>query len=148
MKKLLFFVILISPCLAKAQAFATGYQGDKQSAMGNAGVALPLDVSAMAYNPAATAFLPRRTAISVGGAAAITNTAYVDSSNYSLSKTKNAVGTPFHANFGYSVKDSTSKLGKFKFGFGIGTPYGGDTHWNDNWTGRYSVIEKKLTSVI
>ena len=147
MKKLLFFLlIIISPRLAKAQAFATGYVGDKQNAMGGAGTGLALDAASMSLNPATISFL-QENSVSLGGAAAVTNTAYLDANNYSLSRTSNPIGTPFHAQAVYGVKDSLSALYKFKFGLGITTPYGGNIKYASDWTGNNAIISKNLASI-
>jgi len=147
MKKLLFLVMSVSPMLAKAQAFATGYVGDKQNAMGGAGTGLALDAASMNLNPASISFL-QGNSVSVGGAAAVTNTAYLDANNNSLTKTSNPIGTPFHANFVYGVKDSSSALSKFKFGLGVTTPYGGNIKYPSDWTGNNAIISKTLTSIV
>jgi long-chain fatty acid transport protein len=147
MKKLLVLSLLASPVLVKAQAFSTGYAGEKQNGMGGAGSALPLDASSSGSNPGAMSFV-NGNSITVGGAAAISNTTYLDANNGSLAHSKNAVGTPFHAFFVYGVKDSSSLLGKFKFGIGVSTPFGGDSHWQSDWTGKYSIIDKNLKSVV
>jgi long-chain fatty acid transport protein len=146
MKKLLVLSLLASPVLVKAQAFSTGYVGEKQNGMGGAGSALPLDASSAGINPGSMSFV-NGNSITIGGAAAISNTTYLDANNGSLAHSKNAVGTPFHAYFVYGIKDSASLLGKFKFGIGISTPFGGDSHWENNWTGKYSIVDKNLKSV-
>jgi long-chain fatty acid transport protein len=146
MKKLLFLMISASPVLVKAQAFSTGYISEKQNAMGGAGSALSLDAASGTLNPANMSFL-NGNSVSVGAGAAISNSAYLDANNNSLSKSKNDVGTPFHIHAVYGVKDSSSVLGKFKFGLGITTPYGGDSQWKKDWTGKNSIIDKNLVSI-
>jgi long-chain fatty acid transport protein len=144
MKKLLFILVAVAPSLAMAQAFSTGFLGNKQHGMGNAGAGLALDATS---NPAATSRFSQNS-ISVGAAAATSSIAYLDSSNYSLNKTNNGVGTPFYVGVVYGVNDSTSKLYKFKFLLGITTPYGANLKWEDDWTGRNVVLKKQLSSIV
>jgi len=147
MKKLLFLLlIIISPRLAKAQAFATGYVGDKQNAMGGAGTGVAIDAASMSLNPASISFL-QGNSVSLGGAVAVTNTAYLDANNNSLSKTSNPVGTPFHLQAVYGIKDSASALSKLKFGLGVTTPYGGNIKWDSDWTGKNAIVAKNLASI-
>lgn len=148
MKKLFVFTLLAAPVLVKAQAFSTGYTDERSHSMGGAGIGVIVDQEGyMPQNPGAVAFLTKNS-LSVGGAAAVVNTDYLDKGNNTVSESKNDIGTPFHFNAVYGVKDTaSSKLGKFKFGLAIGTPYGGDSRWPNDWTGKNSIIDKKLSSI-
>lgn len=148
MKKLLFLLlIIISPRLAQAQAFSTGYVGDKQNAMGGVGVGAALDAASMFLNPASMSFIKGNSA-SIGAAAAITNTAYLDANNNSLTPSSNPIGTPLHANVIYGIKDTTAFLSKFKFGIGVNTPYGGNIKYPSDWTGNQVITVKNLSTVV
>lgn len=146
MKKILFLLVSLSPLLIKAQAFSTGYFGEKNNGMGGTGTGLALD--AFGSNPGSISFI-NGNSIGIGGATAVTNTAYLDANNNSLSRTKNGVGTPFHAAYVFGIKDSSasSLLSRFKFAIGAATPYGGQSRWEKDWTGKYSIVDKNLKSL-
>lgn len=145
MKKIFSLLLFASPVLANAQAFSTGYTDERTHAMGNAGIGAILEDGYMTTNPGGNAFSTKNS-ISAGVAAAVVNTDYLDNTNYSVSESKNSVGTPVHVHALFGVKDSSTTLGKFKFGFSVTTPYGGDSRWPDDWTGKNSIIDKNLKS--
>lgn len=146
MKKFLFLSLLISPYLVKAQAFSTGYVGEKSNGMGGAGTGIVLDASSAGTNPGSISFLNGNSII-VGGAVGISNIAYLDANNNTLSRSKNGLGTPFHLGYAFGTKDSSSFLSKFKFAIGATTPYGGDIRWDKDWTGKFSIVNKKLVAI-
>jgi long-chain fatty acid transport protein len=148
MKKLLLMLVALSPSLVKAQAFSSGFFGNKQHGMGNAGLGLALDP---ASNPAASFFFKdgKTNAIAAGAAVAKSSIAYLDSTNFSQNKTNNPIGTPFYLYAVWGVNDSTgSMLSRFKFLLTVTTPYGASVNWADDWTGRNVVLKKSVRSVL
>ena len=57
MKKLLIGICMLSPALLFAQGFQVNLQGQKQQAMGGAGVATNLDAAIFFYNPGSISYL-------------------------------------------------------------------------------------------
>ncbi len=141
MKKFLLILIISSPLLIKAQGFQVNLQGQKQQGMAGAGTGLMQDAAAVFFNPGGVSFLAGNSA-SVGVTPTFANGIFLDADNNSVARTNSPVGTPFTA---YVVWGPDSS--KFKFGFGVYTPFGSIASWENGWTGRYALTYMKLQSI-
>ncbi len=141
MKKIVLFLILSSPLFIKAQGFQVNLQGQKQQGMAGAGTGLMQDAAAVFFNPGGVSFLQGNSA-SVGMTPTFANGTFLDADNGSVAHSDAPVGTPFTA---YVVWGPDSS--RFKFGFGVYTPFGSIASWPDNWTGRFALIYMKLQSI-
>ncbi|HXP49762.1 MAG TPA: outer membrane protein transport protein, partial [Bacteroidia bacterium] len=141
MKKFLLIFIISSPLLINAQGFQVNLQGQKQQGMAGAGTGLMQDAAAVFFNPGGVSFLNGNSA-SVGMTPTFANGTFLDADNNSIAHTNAPVGTPFTA---YVVWGPDSS--KFKFGFGVYTPFGSIASWDPNWTGRFALTYMKLQSI-
>ena len=125
-----------------AQGFQVNFQGQKQQGMGFAGTALFQDASSIFYNAGSIAF-SNENSVNVSVTPIFANVLYVDSATGGAYRTENPVGTPFCAYGLFQHK----KNAKFKFGFGIYTPFGSTVQWEDNWIGRFAITRLKLQAI-
>lgn len=143
MKKLLLICLL---AMAGPLAFGNGYQvllqGNKETAMGNAGAGLKPTASALFFNPGALGFLDK-TELQFGGNGVFGRTNYVEFGGSEEYKARPVIGTGY-LYFVYA-KDSASRV---RAGLGIFTPFGSLVEYEDpNWPGRNSVRKLRLVSV-
>ena len=141
MKKLLIGICMLSPAFLFAQGFQVNLQGQKQQAMGGAGVATNLDAASVFFNPGSVSHLEGNS-VSAGVSFTSESTAFRDANSQQLYHTESPVSTPFT---GYGVWGP--KESKFKFAMGIYTPFGSTIKYEDGWAGRFSITEMKLLSV-
>ena len=141
MKQLLIIVCILSPALLFAQGFQVNLQGQKQQAMGGAGVATNLDAASVFFNPGSVAHLEQNS-VSAGVSLTAESTAFRDGNSQQEFNTNSPVSTPFT---GYGVWGP--KESKFKFGMGVYTPFGSTITYEDGWSGRFSLTQMKLLSV-
>jgi len=125
-----------------AQGFQVNFQGQKQQGMGFAGTALFQDAASIFYNAGSIAF-SNENSVNVSVTPIFANVLYVDSATGGAYRTENPVGTPFCAYGLFQHK----KNAKFKFGFGIYTPFGSTVQWEDNWIGRFAITRLKLQAI-
>jgi len=124
-----------------AQGFQVNLQGQKQQGMAGAGTGLMQDPAAVFFNPGGVSFLQGNGA-TVGMTPTFANGTFLDADNNSVAHSNAPVGTPFTA---YVVWGPDSS--KFKFGFGVYTPFGSIASWPDNWTGRFALTYMKLQAI-
>jgi long-chain fatty acid transport protein len=141
MKKLLIFLISLSPFLAQAQGFQVNLQGQKQQAMGGTGTGVALDEASVFFNPGAVSHLEKN-GVSVGISPTIANSTFESSGSQSQARSNSPVSTPFT---GYAVFGAEES--KFKFGLGVYTPFGSTMKWEDGWAGRFQLTKLQLFSV-
>lgn len=141
MKKLLIGICMLSPAWLFAQGFQVNLQGQKQQAMGGAGVATNLDAASVFFNPGSVSHLEGNS-VSAGVSLTSESTAFRDGNSQQLYHTNSPISTPFT---GYGVWGP--KESKFKFAMGIYTPFGSTIKYEDGWSGRFSLTEMKLLSV-
>jgi len=141
MKKLLIGICMLSPTLLFAQGFQVNLQGQKQQAMGAAGVATNLDAASVFFNPGSVSHLEGNS-VSAGVSFTSGSTAFRDGNSQQQYHTISPISTPFT---GYGVWGP--KESKFKFGMGIYTPFGSTITYPNGWSGRYALTEMKLLSV-
>ncbi|MBB5439815.1 long-chain fatty acid transport protein [Pedobacter sp. AK017] len=141
MKTILLSFLLIIPVLGFSQSFQVNLQGQKQTAMGGAGAGLALDEAAVFFNPGAVSFL-KQNGVQAGAHAIFLKTAFNETGSPLTEYNKNKVPTPFAA---YAVFGSPE--GHLRFGIGAYTPFGGAMHWNEDWTGKYTVTSLDLRAI-
>jgi len=141
MKKILFSILLTLPVLGFSQSFQVNLQGQKQTAMAGAGTGLALDEAAIFFNPGAVSFL-KQNGIQGGAHAIFLKTAFKETGSNITQHNKNKIPTPFQA---YAVFGNPEN--RLRFGIGAYTPFGGAMHWNEDWTGKYSVTSLDLQAI-
>lgn len=141
MKKILFGILFAIPVLGFSQSFQVNLQGQKQTAMGGAGTGLALDEAAVFFNPGAVSFL-KKNGVQVGAHGIWLKTAFNETGSQTVEHNKNKVPTPFAA---YAVFGSPESC--LRFGIGAYTPFGGAMHWNEDWTGKYTVTSLDLRAI-
>jgi long-chain fatty acid transport protein len=147
MKKFIAFFFISCPFWLSAQGYRVNVQGQTQQATGNAGTALIQDESAVFYNPGGISFL-KRNRIGIGGNATIVKTTVLDSTNFTITKTKTPISIPFTVYAIYGADSSASeKLQKFKLGLGIYTPFGGGDIYPKGWSGAKIVNSLRIQTL-
>lgn len=141
MKKILLSFLLAVPVLGFSQSFQVNLQGQKQTAMGGAGAGLALDEAAVFFNPGAVSFL-KQNGIQGGAHGIWLKTAFNQTGSPNTEYNKNKVPTPIAA---YAVFGSPEN--RLRFGIGVYTPFGGAMHWNEDWTGKYTVTSLDLQAI-
>lgn len=141
MKQLMSIICIVSPMLLFAQGFQVNLQGQKQQAMGGAGVATNLDAASVFYNPGGISLL-KENSVSAGVSLTAENTAFRDANSQQEYQTNSPISAPFT---GYGVWGP--KESNFKFGMGVYTPFGSSIKYEDGWSGRFALTEMKLLSV-
>jgi long-chain fatty acid transport protein len=141
MRKLLSLTIF---ALATSSAFAGGYrvsiQGQKQLAMGHAGVAVVNSAETAFFNPAGMAYLKDKFNLSVGANALFSKTRFQENT-FNTTASSDNLGTPFNVYATYKVNDWLSA------GLAIYTPYGSSVEWDQNWQGAYLVNNIDLQAI-
>ncbi|MBE9599105.1 OmpP1/FadL family transporter [Pedobacter sp. MC2016-24] len=141
MKKILLSFLLAVPVLGFSQSFQVNLQGQKQTAMGGAGAGVALDEASVFFNPGAISFL-KQNGVQAGAHAIMLKTAFNASGSNVTEYNKNKIPTPFAA---YAVFGSPEN--RLRFGLGVYTPFGGAMHWQENWTGKYTVTSLDLRAI-
>ncbi|MFA4867006.1 MAG: outer membrane protein transport protein [Pedobacter sp.] len=141
MKKILLSFLLSVPVLGFSQSFQVNLQGQKQTAMGGAGAGLALDEAAVFFNPGAVSFL-KRNGVQAGAHGIWLKTAFNQTGSATTEYNKNKIPTPLAA---YAVFGSPEN--RLRFGLGVYTPFGGAMHWNEDWTGKYTVTSLDLQAI-
>jgi long-chain fatty acid transport protein len=141
MKKILLSLLLAVPVLGYAQSFQVNLQGQKQTAMGGAGTGLALDEAAVFFNPGAVSFL-KQNGVQAGISPLYLRTAFRENGSNITEYNKTKWATPIQ---GYAVFGSPEN--RLRFGVGVYTPFGGAMHWNENWTGKYTVTSLDLQAI-
>jgi long-chain fatty acid transport protein len=141
MKKKLLIFLLGLPFLSYSQSFQVNLQGQKQIALGGAGTGAALDEASVFFNPGAVSFL-KENGIQVGISPLFLKTSFREAGSNITEHNKNKIATPV---MGYAVFGSPA--GRLRFGLGIYTPFGGAMHWDENWTGKYTVTSLDLRAI-
>lgn len=141
MKKILLSILLALPILGFSQSFQVNLQGQKQIAMGGAGTGVALDEASIFYNPGAVSFL-KENGVQAGVNPILLRTSFRENGSIITEHNKNNVATPF---MGYAVFGSPAS--RLRFGIGAYTPFGGAMHWQENWTGKYTVTSLDLRAI-
>lgn len=137
MKKIICLSLFCAPLYISAQGFQVQAQGQKQQGMGNTGTALIKDEATIFYNPGGMSFL-KENSVSMGGNAAIVNTAFKDYFTQQVFETSNPISTPVNFYAAYRADSSKNKvLQKLSFGWGVYTPFGGAANYPEGWVGRF-----------
>ena len=141
MKKILLGLLLGLPVLGYSQSFQVNLQGQKQTAMAGAGTGVALDEAAVFFNPGAVSFL-KKNGVQAGISPLYLKTAFRENGSNITEYNKDKLATPV---MGYAVFGNPE--GRLRFGLGIYTPFGGAMHWNEDWTGKYTVTSLDLQAI-
>lgn len=133
-------VLIAATFLTSAQVFAGGFAVSEQDAAASGrsgtGIAQVQTASSVHYNPAGLA--GQQGVFATAGVTAISApVTATDPSTGSVDRTQGGIKTPPHAYVGYGN-------GKWSFGGGVNAPFGGGVKWDDNWRGRFELVEMKL----
>ncbi len=141
MKRILVNLLLAMPVFGFAQSFQVNLQGQKQVAMAGAGTGVALDEAAVFFNPGAVSFL-KQNGIQGGMSGIYLKTAFRATGSNLTEYNKDRLATPFQA---YAVFGAPEN--RLRFGVGVYTPFGGAMHWDENWSGKYTVTSLDLQSI-
>lgn len=141
MKKILLSFLLAVPVLAYSQSFQVNLQGQKQTAMAGAGTGVALDEAAVFFNPGAVSFL-KKNGVQAGISPLYLRTAFRENGSNITEYNHTKWATPIQ---GYAVFGNPEN--RLRFGIGVYTPFGGAMHWNENWTGKYTVTSLDLQAI-
>ncbi|WP_442590069.1 OmpP1/FadL family transporter [Pedobacter sp. AW31-3R] len=141
MKKILLSILLGLPILGYSQSFQVNLQGQKQIGMAGAGTGVALDEAAVFFNPGAVSFL-KQNGVQAGVSPLYLKTAFREAGSNITEYNKDKIATPAMA---YGVFGSPE--GRLRFGLGVYTPFGGAMHWEENWTGKYTVTSLDLQAI-
>lgn len=141
MKKILLSFLLAVPILGYAQSYQVNLQGQKQTAMGGAGTGVALDEASVFFNPGAVSFL-KNNGVQAGISPLYLRTAFRENGSNVTEYNKAKWATPV---MGYAVFGNPEN--RLRFGLGIYTPFGGAMHWQENWTGKYTVTSLDLQAI-
>lgn len=141
MKKILLGLLLGLPILGYSQSFQVNLQGQKQTAMAGAGTGVALDEAAVFFNPGAVSFL-KKNGVQAGISPLYLKTAFRENGSNITEYNKDKLATPV---MGYAVFGNPE--GRLRFGLGIYTPFGGAMHWNEDWTGKYTITSLDLQAI-
>lgn len=141
MKKILLSILLAVPVLGFSQSFQVNLQGQKQTAMGGAGTGVALDEASVFFNPGAVSFL-KQNGVQAGVSPLYLRTAFRENGSNITEYNKKKIETPA---MGYAVFGSPAN--RLRFGIGVYTPFGGAMHWDENWTGKYTVTSLDLQAI-
>ncbi len=142
LRQLTLIALFAMPASDWAQGFQVNLQGQKQQAMGGAGVACMQDAAAVFFNPGGVSFL-QGNSVTAGVSPTIAYAKFLDASSNTISDTKSPVSYPFTGYAAFSLKDSS----KLKLGLGVYTPFGSTIKWQDGWTGRFALTSLQLFAV-
>ena len=139
------FLTLLAAAFLSGSAWASGYQvllqSNRSTAMGNIGVGLRPDPSAINFNPGALALM-RSNGVQVGANLIYSKIAYQPFNSNEVFRTENPVGTPFHVYAAFGPAESN-----LKFGLGVYTPYGSSVQWEDGWEGQFNLTSLSLQAI-
>jgi len=141
MKKILLSIVLALPILGYSQSFQVNLQGQKQIAMAGAGTGIALDEASVFFNPGAVSFL-KNNGVQAGISPLYLKTAFRENGSNITEYNKDKWATPVQ---GYAVFGNPAN--RLRFGVGIYTPFGGAMHWEENWTGKYTVTSLDLHAI-
>jgi len=141
MKKILLSFLLVVPILGYSQSFQVNLQGQKQIGMAGAGTGVAIDEASIFFNPGAVSFL-KQNGIQVGVNPIFMRSAFRENGSNITEYNEHKVATPFQ---GYAVFGSPAD--RLRFGIGVYTPFGGAMHWQQNWTGKYTVTSLDLRAI-
>jgi long-chain fatty acid transport protein len=141
MKKILLSLFTILPFWGFSQSFQVNLQGQKQIAMAGTGTGLAQDESAVFFNPGAVTFLEQN-GVQGGISGIYLKTGFRQAGSPTKEYNKDRLAPPFQA---YAVFGNPEN--DLRFGVGVYTPFGGAMHWDENWSGKYTVTSLDLQAV-
>lgn len=131
------------PCLAGG--FQVSLQGQKQTGMSHVGVALPLDASAIYFNPGALSFVGG-THVNLGVSPIFSSVNFQQPSTGITSAKEPGVGTPFSA-YVSSALGKEGVMSNLSLGIGVYTPFGSSIEYPSDWVGRYVTQSVSLKTI-
>lgn len=131
------------PCLAGG--FQVSLQGQKQTGMSHVGAALPLDASAIYFNPGALSFVGG-THVNLGVSPIFSSVNFQQPSTGITSAKEPGVGTPFSA-YVSSVLGKKGVLSNLSLGIGVYTPFGSSIEYPSDWVGRFVTQSVSLKTI-
>ncbi|NER18135.1 OmpP1/FadL family transporter [Spongiivirga citrea] len=140
-KKIYFLVCLLFASAAYAGGYRVSVQGNKQLAMGHAGVAVISSAESLFFNPAAMSFLDGNLNVSLGVSGVFSNVAFQNADLGISTTTDGSIGTPLYGYGSYKINDWLS------VGLAIYTPYGSKVAWPTDWAGSHLVNNIELQSI-
>ncbi len=141
MKKILLSFLLALPFWGFSQSYQVNLQGQKQIGMAGAGTGVAMDEAAIFFNPGAVSFL-KKNGVQLGVNPLFLKSAFKQTGSNQVEHNKAEVPTPFQA---YAVFGSPEN--RLRFGLGVYTPFGGAMHWEENWSGKYTVTSLDLQAI-
>lgn len=141
MKKLLFFMLMLTPLWMFSQAYQLNLQGTRQIGKGSTGMAQPTDATSLFTNPGSAAFLEKNDA-TLGVTLAFSKGNFTDANTNVVSKTDNPVKTPFNVSAVFGNPE-----GKWRYGLTVFTPFGSTNKWEPGSAGRFETKEISLLSI-
>ena len=138
MKKYIFWFLLLFPLIVSAGGFQLNSLSPGTAAMGGGVTGFALDASAAYFNPAALAKLQGNT-LTAGVALQVPLTVF--SSPYG--KIEEMGSSAFASPFLYGSYRLSKKT---VIGLSVNSPYGYNSNWKDDWSGRYVSISSRLNS--
>ena len=142
MRKLLFLSFMLLSCQF---VYANGYQvllqGNKETAMGNAGVGSKPSATATFFNPGALGFL-ESSEIQIGGNGVFGRTNFAPDNSFQQYEARPNIATGYL--YAVYAKDSASR---WRAALGVTTPFGSLVEWEDDWYGKNNMQRLKLVNV-
>ncbi|MEH0157742.1 outer membrane protein transport protein [Limibacter armeniacum] len=139
--------------LLMANGYQVNLQGTRQIGMGNVGIGLWPDATAVFFNPGGMSYLGS-SQIMIGISPILGGSVFLAPSDpangiYSNAKfrTDNPVGTPFFAYGVYRPDRDSGIFSKLTFGLGAFTPFGSTVDWEDGWYGQFALEQIELQSI-
>lgn len=141
MKKIILFLMSLSPLLAFSQGSQVNTQSQKAVGMAGAGSALFVDESSIFYNPGALAKM-QGNSIQLGASGVMYRSAFQQSGSPDIYNTKFQISPPFSLFATFGPNESW-----WKAGLGVYTPFGGSVDWGKEWPGRYSLTHLSMRAI-
>jgi long-chain fatty acid transport protein len=143
MKKTITSVLLIAGVSAGfAQGFQVNALGTKQLGMAHSGAALQTDATSLVFNPGTSAF-QEKNEIALSGSAVMLNTQYLrPGAGQTIEKNNAGIGTPFNFSAMFGPKKAI-----WKAGITVYTPFGGNSDYGKEWSGRFALTSLSLRAI-
>jgi long-chain fatty acid transport protein len=141
-KQFLLLALLFMSFGSFTQGFQVNFQGQKQQAMGSAGIGLVQDAATVFFNPAGITKL-QSNEVNVAVSPVFSSVLFEENDSEAIGRTNSPVGTPFSMYAAWK-KNKESKWG---FGMGVYTPFGSTISWEDGWIGRFAMLRLQLKAI-
>lgn len=139
MKRNLYIILLCLPLCLRAGGGQWGAQGQQAMSMGGSVTGLALDGSSVFFNPGALIKLDGA-AVNAGMSVIMPKTVFRGPYGGNENTTSSLL-LPAYVYGTYKFKE------RLAFGLGVNTPFGFDTQWEDNWSGRYVSQYTRMSTI-